>query len=201
MKNSSLKGLLAAALLLVSSNVFAQNEPVVSEAATSSAVVLQNIEITKDENLNFGTLAAGNTKTVSTIGVVSGAFATGDEKAALFTLTKGSNVPFTMTVDFEPLDRVDGVGENAVTSVLPTVYTVEAISTEPLSEAVSFQGNAAALTRVLEVAGVAFSQNPDPKTLAVTTELNVRIGGTVSPVANQAAGLYSGTITLTAVYN
>jgi hypothetical protein len=192
MKNSSLKGLLAAALLLVSSNVFAQSAPV-TENADASAIIVQPITIQNTGDLVFSTVAAGVSKTVNTLGQPSfggNGIATGDESAASFELNKAAEIPVLLTVS--GLDSLSGT-EGAAGEILATTYVVDAATALTATTAdENFPANGASRNLQLGTATVALNE---------ANTIFVRIGGTVLPKANQKQGTYTGLITLTAVYN
>jgi hypothetical protein len=98
MKNSILRGLFAASLILVSSNAFAQNAAAPA-TLVASAEILQQIELAQVSPLNFGTLAAGKIKTVNTQSEVTLDGGTPDgETAGVFSVTKAPGFSVTLTL-------------------------------------------------------------------------------------------------------
>jgi hypothetical protein len=205
MKNSILRGLFAAALLLVSSSAFAQDGSTDDAQTTANANVLVAVEVEAPESLEFGNVTPNNIKAISTAGtVVAGIAGTNglDERAALFTVTKGTFSEVLLEFDLPSVLNGSGSAAN---------QTLE----------IYFNGDApqgAGKYALLQTDDV--SAQWDPTTSVGTTEPNaillsavdyqdffekgaftLKLGGRVEPDPAQVAGSYSGTITLTATYN
>jgi hypothetical protein len=207
MKNSSLKGLLAAALLLVSSNVFAQSTPVTA-TTSANAEIIQLITVAQVEGrqLEFSRVASGVAKTIATDGSVSFGGAqginSGDESSAAFVITKATEIPVLLTVSglgnlVDPAGETTTEGsENGLPlNVLSASYTIDAVVDLAL-EGQGVEIPVSGLTAELQI-------NDDAAVDALNDveTMYVRIGGTVTPTAGQAPGSYTKQITLSAVYN
>jgi spore coat protein U-like protein len=193
MKNTTLRGLFAAALVLVSSSAFAQSTA--NASASASARVIEPVTVTKADTLNFGNVAPSITKVIGVDGTVLVGTVSGGEMSAKFDITKGQNVPLFLGLSL-PSALVDG------SNSLPISFSDEA-STK-LGDFTNFDAANCSTAEVITPATSStwFDVQGTPQACAYRSkEFQVRIGGRVSPASSQAAGLYSGTITLTATYN
>lgn len=146
--------------------------------ATASGTVVQPIAITAAENLNFGSFApgAGGTITVSTSGArtATGAIAVGtDAAAARFDITGTASATYSITHGGTALlTNTTGAGE-----------------TMALAKFSDLTG------------GNATSGNVTSGTLDALGAQSVFVGGTLTVAANQAPGLYTGSVIATVEYN
>jgi len=197
MKNTTLRGLFAAALVLVSSSAFAQSSA--NASASASARVIEPVTVTKADTLNFGNVAPNITKVIGVDGGVLVGTVSGDEMSAKFDITKGQNVPLFLGLSL-PSALVDGNN-----NTLPISFTDEG-STQ-LGDLGTFVNTFGAACSALEpitpsTNATWYNVQSTPQACAYRSKgFQVRIGGRVSPASAQTAGLYSGTITLTATYN
>jgi spore coat protein U-like protein len=197
MKNSSLKGLLAAALLLVSSSAFAQSTA--NASASASARVIEPVTVTKADTLNFGNVAPSITKVIGVDGGVLVGTVSGGESSAKFDITKGQNVPLFLGLT---LPTALTAGSNS----LPISFADQ--GSDVLGDLSQFAVNEVSLagcsveTLTPTTNETWFDVQESPQACAYrSTEFRVRIGGRVIPASSQVSGLYTGTITLTATYN
>lgn len=157
--------------------------------ATSSAQVILPISIAQDDGLEFGsfsTSAAGETVIVSTAGVATGSalrsVTTGTPTAAgAFTVTGEKAYTFALTMPtIDSVTLTGGTGLPAETMAL-TSFTVAAAGASA-----ALAGTAPAYTSALDG----------------TTGLHTfTVGATLTTVATQEAGAYTGNYTVTVAYN
>lgn len=172
LKRSVGMGLLAAGLAGAGSSQAAD------ATATASGTVVQPITITAAENLNFGNFApgAGGTITVSTSGArtASGVVAIGtDASAARFDVAGTASATYSIT--------------HAGTAVLTNT---------------TGGGETMALAKFSDLdAGNITSGNVATGTLSNLGAQSIYVGGTLSVAANQAPGLYTGSVIATVEYN
>jgi hypothetical protein len=192
MKNSSLKGLLAAALVLVSSSAFAQqsDDAIISAKAT----VVNPIVVEFGQDLVFGNVTPGNEKTVSSTGVSSKP--TGGEQAGGFIITKGGNT------------------EVQVLFALPTQLITGTIAEPGNTMPIAFEATDARFSNSDSPAANGADHlvfNPNSLITLVNAEATapyftssafyVYLGGKVTPVDDQVAGEYKADVKLTLTYN
>jgi hypothetical protein len=198
MKNSILRGLFAASLLLVSSNAFAQNAAVPA-SLLASAEILTQIQLADVSPLKFGTLAAGKSKTVTTQSVATVDNGTiGGETAGVFSVTKAPGFSVTLTLSgLIDLPKVDANGAPIVGD------GAFAIDTDYQADIVGVDDDLVAGVTSFVISGATSSVTVDNTlaTLFGDGEIFVRIGGTLTPDANLTSGDYQTTITLNAIYN
>jgi hypothetical protein len=207
MKNSTLRGLFAASLLLVTSNVFAQSAPV-QGTTNANAEIIQLITVAQvaDRELEFSRVASGVAKTIATDGTVSfggsQGINSGDETSAAFVITKATEIPVLLTVS--GLDNlVNASGDTEINSanslpknVLAATYTIDAVVNLSATTAQGVTVPVSGLNAELQI-----NAAPAVEALNEAGTMYVRIGGTVTPTASQDPGNYTKQITLTAVYN
>jgi hypothetical protein len=150
--------------------------------ATSTAVVIAPIAITKDVDLNFGQFApgAGGNVTVSTADgrATSGPIlsTTGDATtSAQFTVAGADSATFTVGITNTPLSDVEGAAEDMT------------------------------LTTFSDIDGDSATGSGDEVTSGTLSsdegELTIYLGGILAVGASQAAGDYAGSVTTTVQYN
>jgi hypothetical protein len=192
MKNTTLRGLFAASLLLVSSSAFAQQGS--NDVIAAKATVVQPVAVEGTKDLVFGNVTPGNVKTVSFIGVPS--LATGGEGAGEFAITKGGNTEVLVNFDL-PTQLITGTIEEPG-NTMPIAF-------ETTDARFSNSENAAALGDDHLV----FNPNT-PITLVnasstapyfTSSAFWVYLGGKVTPANSQAAGEYQADVKLTVTYN
>lgn len=196
MKNTTLRGLFAASLILVSSSAFAQSTA--NASASASALVIEPVTVTKADSLNFGNVAPNIIKVIGVDGGVVTGTVSGGESSAKFDITKGQNVPLSLGLSL-PTELASGNNN------LPISFTDE--STTVLGDLGNFTFTAGDPCTVLEPLTPSTNTSwldvqATPTACAYRSKgFQVRIGGRVTPDPSQPAGSYSGTITLTATYN
>jgi hypothetical protein len=152
-------------------NVYAQ--PGASDDGTATALILEPLSITAVENLEFGSIAAGNDLSEIKIST-SGARTLESGTAALYTSNAGRQGTF------------DVGGENDAT------YAI----TLPANGTITLTGPGTALV-VKD-----FESDPDGTgTLNASGEQTINVGATIEVPAGQSAGNYSGQYQVTVDYN
>jgi spore coat protein U-like protein len=171
--NVSVKGAVAgAALMLAGAMSTAQAQATPATASiTATAVVQQALVAAKVQDLDFGATFGGIARTVLPSDVTSGEVG----------LTGSPNAE--VTVSFTTLPAIlTGPGAN-----IPLTYGASAAAYNVAGTragATAFDPATGSTTRLNNATGL----------------LSIYLGGTVSPAANQAAGTYTNTITLSAAY-
>lgn len=156
---------------------------------TASAIVAGGLTISGDAGLDFNTVAPGVTKTIGTDDAVLQGSATGSETAGEFNVTKGANTTVTFTL------------------TLPTELTFNA-ETMPINFA-DYNANQLGLWTITAGGADVTAFTPATGDILIgaitggfaATGIKLELGGTVVPDPAQAAGTYTGTISLSAVYN
>lgn len=148
------------------------------------AEVMSPIEIDGQEDLNFRLVAQGITKSVDLEGEVTGGAAQGDETAGRFRVQAdtGSNVSWNF-------------------SVLPTELPIVGGGFQPLSISYTAGWSNVEAGTDMQDEGAITEGNGHTVNSVENGEFFVFLGGTVTPAANQAAGVYEADVTLTAEYN
>lgn len=164
-----------------------------NDVITGSATVMQAITVTPDQNLNLGMVSPNVSKTIDLTGKTTGGQASnGTEFTGRFIVSAGIGTDVNVQFTTLPPNLVYNTSND-----LAIAYTAGYHTVIP-SVGVAFPGTtfstAATLTNI--AAGV-FPTN----TIVSANAIYVFLGATVSPTANQLAGLYEGNITLTATYN
>ena len=177
------------------SNLNAQqfDEGQISAQAEVSAMV----NVTPVGNLVFGMVTPGNTKTISSEGEIiagtSGSSGTlGNEQAGQFSVTKGLNTEVILDFDLPATLVFD------VTNSLPINF--DDAGAVKLARLAAFNGLQTDLP-FTPAAGITTLNSGQTAEYFEDNDFNVFIGGTVVPALDQNAGVYEGTITLTATYN
>jgi hypothetical protein len=187
MKNTTLRGLFAAALVLVSGSAFAQQGS--NDAISAKATVVQPVAVEGTKDLIFGNVTPGNVKTISSIGVPS--LATGGEQAGEFAITKGSN---TEVIVAFTLPTVLSFGQ----LTLPIAFeTTDARFSNSESAAANGLDHLVFNPNTNQTLGNTGSSAP----FFGTNAFWVYLGGKVTPAVSQAAGDYAADVTLTVTYN
>ena len=151
-------------LLLSPTFVSAQN----SASASVTADVQQPITVTKSNDLAFGTVFPGVSKSIAVTDGNAAAFAIAGQASTAVSLT------FTLPATL-------GSGGNT----LPlTAWTARYNTTNSAASGTNFTPSSSASAATLHTTGA----------------LYVFVGATAQPAVNQAAGSYSGTLTMTVVY-
>jgi spore coat protein U-like protein len=140
-----------------------------SASITASATVLTALTVTGVDNLDFGLVPPGFTKTVLET----------DAGAGTFDLSGSAGAEVTLTFTALPANLQDAALNN-----LPITYTGVRNTTDNAATGNVFTPSAVTTT------------NLD----AGTGELYLFLGGQVDATASPPAGLYQGTVTLTAAY-
>ncbi len=167
-----------------------------NDKVDAKAQVVAQVDVTKVEDLIFGMVTPGNTKTINSLGQVlagqAGAGVTiGAEKAGQFSVTKGLNTQVTLGF------------------TLPTSLTFDAHNLAinfidaagvKLARLAAFNGAQADLL-FTPADGIVVANSGATAAYFADDDFYVFIGGTVVPTTGQPAGVYVGEITLTATYN
>lgn len=172
--------LAAAALVLSVAAIPAQAQQTASDTASSAATIIRPITVTKNEDLNFGTLVrAEGTVTVSNAGTRS---ATGSiEQLSAGTGTrKVSNAQFT----------IDGEGGQAITVTVPATFTLTNQTTS----------GELTVTTSNDMSGAADAQALS-NALGADGSKVVKVGGSFPLTTSTSTGNYTGSFTVTAAYN
>lgn len=174
-KNTAKKVLLGATTILAV-GVAAQPADAATTGVAIQAIILDPVQITANQSLNFGSLTdsgAGGTATVDNAGAISVGGATtsigGTIQQGLFTL-KGST---GRQIDI----------------------------TAPASVLIASGGDNMTVDQFTINGAVAAAATPFTHSLAAATETGFDVGARLTVGAGQAAGTYTGTVTLTANYN
>jgi hypothetical protein len=160
--------------------------------------VIEPVTVTKADTLNFGNVAPNITKVIGVAGSVVTGTVSGGESSAKFNITKGQNVPLFLGLSL-PTDLVNGSNN------LPISFSDE--QSTVLGDLGTFVDTFGAACSALEpitpsTNATWYNVQSTPQACAYRSKgFQVRIGGRVTPGSSQPAGLYSGTITLTATYN
>lgn len=156
----------------------------------ASANVVTAVSVTSGYDLQFGNVTPGNDKTIgSDNSVLQGTVAGTTEATGTWTIGKGANTQVTITLTLPAnLSSLTGPG----TYTLPINYSD--YSSTKLGKIGSVAWTPVTATPV----AVTHTGYP---TEFVATGFTVYVGGTVTPGATQFADSYSGTLTLSAVYN
>lgn len=157
-------GMVIVPILLTPKFLTAQN----SASASVTASVQQPLAVTKTNDLAFGAVFPGLSKTV----------AVGDASAAAFSVAgqAGANVNLTFSA---PTSIASGGSSLAISS-----WTGRWNTTSSASAGTDFTPSGSATSATLSGSGAIY----------------VYVGATAAPTISQAAGSYSGTLTLTVVY-
>jgi type 1 fimbria pilin len=166
-------------LLAISAEVLAQSSDTGSIAVTGTVIEALNLE--GEEDLIFGEIVAGESKTINLSGdVTDGTVITGTEQAGRFRV--GGPAGFNILLEYTVLPNVmNGIGA-ATGNTLPVAYVSGFNPTD----------NATGAT-------------PLPVTGSTETELTggelfVFLGGTVSPAVGQVTGDYETQVTLSVTF-
>ncbi|HYT04712.1 MAG TPA: DUF4402 domain-containing protein [Gemmatimonadales bacterium] len=136
----------------------------------ATATVQQPINVTGDAALAFGNVFPGVAKTVAPTDAAAGHFTVTGQASA--------NVNLTFTL---PGSLSDGSGNTLPIATWQAIHN----NTNVTAGDTSFTPSAGLTSTTLD---------------ATTGKRYLFIGATVSPASNQAAGAYSGTVTMTVVY-
>jgi len=161
------------------------------------AEVVAQVVVNNLQNLSFGMVTPGVTKTISTLGTVirgtSGVgLIVGNEAAGRFSITKGANTQVTLTWN-TPTVLTRNVAPN---ETMPISFADVALDKMARLHIATPATNHSWTLGQLVVANTG-----DTAPFFAATAFDVFVGGSVSPVAGQVAGVYEGNITLTATYN
>ncbi len=181
MKQTVIKLFAAIAFMIgFTTTIFAQTN------ITASANVVTAVSVVAGENLQFGNVTPGNSKTINSAdGVIQGIIAGTTEKTGTYTVNKGANSQVSLSF------------------TLPTnLVGVTPANTLPINFTDYNSTKLGAIGSVLwsPSASVVVTNATYPIAFAASSFV-VHVGGTVVPGASQAADSYSGTITMTATYN
>ena len=201
MKNTTLRGLFAASLLLVSSSAFAQDGSTSNASISANAKVLQPVIVTAVQSLEFGNVTPNNVKAISVTGDVVVGIAGADneaERQGIFNITKGTGSEVLLSFALPSVLNGDEAGNTGETLAISFATDEDGIYAKL---ATNLAGDASALawdpTATILLANGGQSTQP----YFVTNEFWVNLGGKITPAAAQVQGNYTGTVTLTATYN
>lgn len=188
MKNSILRGVFAASILLVTGSVAFGQAQGDNGTITASADVVQPVVVDGTKNLIFGNVTPGNDKSVSYTGVSSQP--TGGEQAGEFTITKGSNTEASVAFT---LPTVLDSGDNELAISFATddarFSNSESLTAEGLDH-LAFDPNQS----------IVLSNNAGTAPFFGSNAFWVYLGGTVAPLTGQPAGTYTADVILTVTY-
>lgn len=185
----------AVAVLSLGFGVAAQAQTNGEASMTATASVLGNLEVTAPTELSFGQVMPGFDKyvpmtggeatsnslgTVNQTGVESGLFKVFAAQGASIQLDLAIT-PFANGTNILPIDFNKGLAEDGTETTLAW-------------------GNDG-ISPVKMIIGENVISSFPSSLLDDKNGVNVYVGGTVRPAANQASGAYAATITLTASYN
>jgi len=192
----------ALAVLSLGFGVAAQAQEASSERTmTATASVLGIVEVEKSVDLAFGQVMPGFNKYVAMKGdvVTSNSLGTVNSlgvKSGLFKVFAAAGSSITMTLEVAPFANVDN--ENA--DPLPLFFNQGVLATDAVTTlAWSKKGEGA--QDIPMVVGSNTIDSVPTSPLDGRNGIEVYVGGTVRPAANQASGSYETTITLSAAYN
>lgn len=184
-----------AAIITIGFGSFANAQ---SASISANATVISEISVANVANLNFGTLVAGQIKTIDLFGNVSVSTGStlGTTRQGEFTVaaSAGSDVRLSFSLP----TNLNGSGA----AVLPISFAWEDEYGFPeLSVRIITDGQGGA-DYVNPTSSISFPGNSFPTVEAIpgTNSVRVFIGGQVD-ATNATAGTYTGTITLNATYN
>ena len=146
---------------------------------TATALVLTAVDVTNLQDLNFGSIAQGTTKTMGLDGVVTGPTQQGTETVGIFSVTADntSSVTYTLATTSNLISGSDN---------LPIVFLADhRVANTPLP------------------VGTTAIQNVATVLTMPADEIFFYIGGTINaggPIP-PPRGTYTGTVTLTVTYN
>ncbi|MCX6305177.1 MAG: hypothetical protein NT040_09420 [Bacteroidetes bacterium] len=185
MKKTTIISMFAAITMVFgfSMSNYAQNAK--TAPITANATVYAEIAVASEHALDFGVVVIGSDKTVSTLGVATGGSNPSQQGVSQgigkITRALGASIDYHLTTTTGFLS--DGASHTMVFDNYTTAYTI-------------------GTTGGTQVLGVPVVTNQTRVAASATEPLvYVHIGGTVKPLAGQIAGVYSGTITLSAEYN
>lgn len=163
----------------------------------AKAQVVAQVNVTQLQDLIFGIVTPGNTKTIDTDGaVIAGTLGSGPnigaEKSGQFSVTKGQNTQVTLGFTL-PTDLIYDTDKK-----LPINFA-DASGTK-LAKLAQFNGGQDDLL-FTPGSGIVVANSGPTAAYFGDVDFYVYIGGTVVPIAGQVAGIYVGEITLTATYN
>lgn len=164
----------------------------------AAAEISAQVNVTALQDLIFGVVTPGVTKTIKTDGTVAtGALAgtgatVGAEKAGKFSVTKGANTQVVLSFGTLPTNLSDG------TNNLPINFVT--VGSNILAKLGANTGGQTDLSFV-PATGVTTANTGATAEYFAGSDFFVYIGGTVVPASTQVAGVYTGNIILTATYN
>lgn len=168
-------------------NSFAQQSA--NANITGKADVVAAVTVTGAQDLQFGNVTPGNTKTISTTGTVAaGTIGGTTETQGKYDITKGANSQVTLAFTL-PSNLTSGANNLAINF---NDYS----STQ--CGRISGTGTDVMFT---PATGITTANSGTTAWVFAANAFTVNLGGTVVPTNNQASGAYTGTITLTATYN
>jgi hypothetical protein len=167
------------------------------DVIVGKAEVVAQVVVTQLQDLIFGMVTPGNTKTISSAGaVIAGTAGTGftidAEKVGQFSVSKGLNTQVTLGFTLPTVLIYD------LNKELPINFTdAEGVK---LAKLTNFNGVQSDLL-FTPGAGMVVENSGATQEYFADDDFKVFIGGTVVPAVGQVAGVYEGEITLTATYN
>lgn len=162
-----------------------------SNDITGSATVMQAITVAPSQNMNLGIVSPNLSKTIDLTGNTTGGQAgNGTEAAGRFIVSAG--IGTDVVVEYTALPTVLLFG----TEELPIAYTAGYHTAIP-TVGVAFPGTTFSAAGTANLYSGVFPNN----NISSANAIYVFLGATVTPDADQVAGLYEADITLTATYN
>jgi hypothetical protein len=198
MKNST--KLFLVLLIITGFGVRAYAQQSDNAVTDAKAEVSALVNVTELQDLIFGVVTPGVTKTIDTDGtVIAGTAGTGAtigaEFAGKFSITKGTNTSVTLafTLPSNLVNTVPDPDENLA------INFVDAGGVK-LAQLAAFNGGQADLL-FTPADGITTANSGATAEYYADDDFYVYIGGTVVPTVDQESGVYEGTITLSATYN
>jgi hypothetical protein len=201
MKNTTLRGLFAAAFVLVSGSAFAQGFNTSNASITANAKVLQPVIVTAVQSLEFGNVTPNNVKAINTQGGVQVGIAGADEtgeRQGIFNITKGTASEVLLSFQLPSVLNGDEAGNTGATMTI-SFATDEDGTYAKLATDLAGTANALAWDPTETILLENGEQSTQPYYLV--NEFWVNLGGKLTPTDVQKQGKYKGTVILTASYN
>ena len=186
----SFKSILIAALsLTVSNGLMAQASQ--NANINANATVIQGISVTGQEALEFGTVVAGEVKTIELNGDISAGDNTSVDgvignQAGRFLVSAAATSGVTLSFTNIPNTLSNGSETMGITYTAGWSNNIDATSTTEVD-----------VTEAVTTDIISFPEND----LSGTNGIYVFLGGTVTAVSGQAPGVYTAEVTMSAVYN
>lgn len=151
-----------------------------NDQASVTANVVSSISVSKDADLNFGSIL--NTIGGETITIAKDGTGNQNSQAGQFTIGGSASAPFILTASNQSSEGTSNELSDGAGHTLGVLYTLYGNSSDDASAASTISEN------------TEYSLN-------TSGNYYVYLGGSISTSGGETAGTYSGTYTLTATYN